>query len=150
MVDGHWKVHKQGAPPAGPRAAGRGPRRMLRGTRHPPQLQTLDSQFKRHRMTFLAISASALGGGPGPAVDVQRVRRHHLRAAHVRASGRVRVHVRDGVLLPQVHGAGQGLGPQGRQALTLVHFSAQRKRFRWDWGCIQGLFRGCQGASRGV
>ena len=27
-------------------------------------------------------------------------------------------------------GAGQGL--------TLVHFSAQRKRFRWDWGCIYG------------
>ena len=23
-----------------------------------------------------------------------------------------------------------------RQGLTLVHFSAQRKRFRWDWGCV--------------
>ena len=30
-----------------------------------------------------------------------------------------------------------------RQGLTLVHFSAQRKRFRWDLGCMQGLFRGC-------
>jgi hypothetical protein len=26
------------------------------------------------------------------------------------------------------------------QGLTLVHFSAQRKRFQWDRGCIQGLF----------
>jgi len=23
------------------------------------------------------------------------------------------------------------------------HFSAQRKRFPWDIGCLQGLFRGC-------
>ena len=30
-----------------------------------------------------------------------------------------------------------------RQGLTLVHFSAQRKRFLWDRGCIEGLFRGC-------
>ena len=22
------------------------------------------------------------------------------------------------------------------QGLTLVHFSARRKRFLWDWGCI--------------
>jgi hypothetical protein len=28
------------------------------------------------------------------------------------------------------------------QGLTLVHFSAQRKRFLWDRGCIEGLFRG--------
>jgi hypothetical protein len=27
-----------------------------------------------------------------------------------------------------------------RQGLTLVHFSAQRKRFLWDGGCIQGKF----------
>jgi len=27
--------------------------------------------------------------------------------------------------------------------LTLVHFSAQRKRFLWDRGFIQGLSRGC-------
>ena len=29
-----------------------------------------------------------------------------------------------------------------RQGLTLVHFSPQRKRFLWDRGCIEGLFRG--------
>jgi len=29
------------------------------------------------------------------------------------------------------------------QGLTLVHFSAQRKRFEWDRGCIQRLMRGC-------
>jgi hypothetical protein len=28
------------------------------------------------------------------------------------------------------------------QGLTLVHFSAQRKRFLWDRGCTYGLFRG--------
>ena len=27
-------------------------------------------------------------------------------------------------------------GGPGRQQLTLVHFSAQRKRFPWDRGCI--------------
>jgi len=26
--------------------------------------------------------------------------------------------------------------------LTLVHFLAQRKRFLWDMGCVEGLFRG--------
>jgi len=31
----------------------------------------------------------------------------------------------------------------GQQGLTLVHFSAQRKRFLWDGGCIWRLFRGC-------
>ena len=35
------------------------------------------------------------------------------------------------------------------QGPTLVHFSAQRKRFLWHRGCVQGLFkgefRGCQG-----
>ena len=30
-----------------------------------------------------------------------------------------------------------------RQGLTLVHFSAQRKCFLWDRGCIYGFFRGC-------
>jgi len=29
-----------------------------------------------------------------------------------------------------------------KQGLTLLHFSAQLKRFLWDRGCIQGLFRG--------
>jgi hypothetical protein len=28
------------------------------------------------------------------------------------------------------------------QGLTLVHFSAQRKRFGWHRGCIYGLFWG--------
>jgi hypothetical protein len=29
------------------------------------------------------------------------------------------------------------------QGLILVHFSARRKRFLWDRGCSQGLFRDC-------
>jgi len=37
--------------------------------------------------------------------------------------------------------------PHG-QGLTFAHFSAQRKRFVWDRGCIQGLFRGCVGGAR--
>jgi len=28
-----------------------------------------------------------------------------------------------------------------KQGLTLLHFSAQRKRYLWDRGCIEGLFR---------
>ena len=36
-----------------------------------------------------------------------------------------------------------------RQGLSLVHFSAQRKRFLWDRGCIKGLFRGCLDGVRG-
>jgi len=35
------------------------------------------------------------------------------------------------------------------QGLTLVHFSAQRKRFLWDRGYILGLFWGCSGCLRG-
>jgi len=35
------------------------------------------------------------------------------------------------------------------QELTLVHFSAQRKRFLWHRGCSQGLFRGYLGGVRG-
>jgi len=31
------------------------------------------------------------------------------------------------------------------QGRTLVHYSAQRKRFLWDRGCIYGLFRGLGG-----
>ena len=34
-----------------------------------------------------------------------------------------------------------GAGGSG-QGLTLVHFSSQRKRFRWDRECLQGMFRG--------
>jgi hypothetical protein len=30
-----------------------------------------------------------------------------------------------------------------QQGLTLVHFSAQRQRFLWSKGCIEGIFRGC-------
>jgi hypothetical protein len=33
----------------------------------------------------------------------------------------------------------------GLQGLTLVHFSAQRKRILWVRGCIQGLCRGGSG-----
>ena len=29
------------------------------------------------------------------------------------------------------------------QGLTLVHFSAQRKRLLWDRGCAEGVYRGC-------
>jgi hypothetical protein len=32
-----------------------------------------------------------------------------------------------------------------RQGLKFVHFPAQLKRFMWDRGYIQGLFRGCLG-----
>jgi len=34
-------------------------------------------------------------------------------------------------------------------AFTLVHFSAQRKRYLWDRGCISGLFRGYLGECSG-
>jgi len=37
-----------------------------------------------------------------------------------------------------------------RQGHTLVHFSAQRKRFLWHRGCIQGLFTGCLGGLRDI
>ena len=39
--------------------------------------------------------------------------------------------------------------PSFSQGRTLVHFSAQRKRFLWDRGCIQGFLRGCVGGVRG-
>ena len=35
------------------------------------------------------------------------------------------------------------------QGLTLVHFSAQCKRFLWDRGCIEWMFRRCLGGVRG-
>jgi hypothetical protein len=35
------------------------------------------------------------------------------------------------------------------QGFTLVHFSAQRKRFVWDRECIQGLFGVCLVGVRG-
>ena len=35
------------------------------------------------------------------------------------------------------------------QGLTLIHFSAQRKRFLWDKGCLFELFKGCLGGVRG-
>jgi len=35
------------------------------------------------------------------------------------------------------------------QGLTLVHFSAQRKRFLCDMGCISELFKGCLASGRG-
>ena len=35
--------------------------------------------------------------------------------------------------------------PAATQGLTLVHCSAQRKRFLWDRGCIRGLFVGYLG-----
>jgi len=35
------------------------------------------------------------------------------------------------------------------QGVTLVHFSAQRKRFLWDRGWIWELFRMCLGGVRG-
>ena len=42
------------------------------------------------------------------------------------------------------------LGSTVSQGLTLVQFSAQRKRFLSDRGCIWGLFRGCLGVIGGV
>jgi len=36
------------------------------------------------------------------------------------------------------------------QGLTLVHFSAQRKHFLWDRGCIEGLFSGSSSGVYGV
>ena len=33
--------------------------------------------------------------------------------------------------------------------LILVYLSAQRERFLWDSGCIQGLLRGCLSGFRG-
>ena len=47
--------------------------------------------------------------------------------------------------------AGPGPGPGCVQGLTLVHFSAQRKRFLWDRGCIWGRLGGVEempGAAR--
>ena len=37
-----------------------------------------------------------------------------------------------------------------RQGLTLVHFSAQRKRILWDRGAIRGCLGGFQELSGGV
>jgi len=37
-----------------------------------------------------------------------------------------------------------------QQGLTLVHLSAQRKRFLWYRGCFEGLFRGFKGFLGGV
>ena len=37
-----------------------------------------------------------------------------------------------------------------RQGLTLVHFSAQRKRFEWDNRCIQELLSECFGVLGGI
>ena len=45
--------------------------------------------------------------------------------------------------------ARKGRRQRWRQGLTLVHFSAQRKRFLWVRGCISGLSRGCLGGVRG-
>jgi len=39
--------------------------------------------------------------------------------------------------------------PTTTQGLTLVQFSAQRKRCLWDRECIWGLFRGCLGGVGG-
>jgi len=36
-----------------------------------------------------------------------------------------------------------------RQGLTLLHFSAERKRCLWYWGRVQGLFRESFGGVRG-
>ena len=35
------------------------------------------------------------------------------------------------------------------QGLTLVHLSAQRKRFLWERGCTYGVCMGCLGGVRG-
>jgi hypothetical protein len=35
-----------------------------------------------------------------------------------------------------------------RLGLTPVHFSARRKHFDWDRGCVKGLLEGCLGGVR--
>ena len=40
-------------------------------------------------------------------------------------------------------------GAAARQRLTLIHFSAQRKRFLWEKECMQGSLRGCAGGVKG-
>jgi hypothetical protein len=68
-----------------------------------------------------------------------------------------------GPRLPRVPTEPRGGGAQNRQAtsdksqakgrvhgLTLVHFSAQRKRCLWDRGCIEVLYKGCEGLSGGM
>jgi len=47
------------------------------------------------------------------------------------------------------HGRFGWHGRPWRQGLTLVHLSAQRKRFLWDKGCISGWFRGRVGGVNG-
>jgi len=47
----------------------------------------------------------------------------------------------------------QEAGMGRRQGLTLVHFSAQQKRFLWDRGCVTGCFgpsRRCYGVLEGI
>jgi len=46
-------------------------------------------------------------------------------------------------------GASRRCRGASRQRLTLVHFSAQRKRFLWERGCMCGLIRGCLRGIRG-
>jgi hypothetical protein len=58
---------------------------------------------------------------------------------------------------PRVTGRSNNLKPRvkrarltGRwQGLTIVHFSAQRERFEWQKGYINGLIGGCLGGIRG-
>jgi hypothetical protein len=52
----------------------------------------------------------------------------------------------DGLL---VAGQGQDGKSSSNQGLTLLHFSAQRKRFLRDRGCVLGLCRGCFEGGRG-
>ena len=41
-----------------------------------------------------------------------------------------------------VTAAAASFGRPSNQGVTLVHFSAQLKRFLWDRGCMEGVFRG--------
>ena len=80
------------------------------------QVELKSEECKPLAATHPLASTDRLSGSPLCFVAVGG-HREQVRAAHVRC--------------------GQGL--------TLVHFPAQRKRFLWDRGCVQGLFRGCSG-----
>ena len=87
--------------------------------------------------SLLALPQQPLDLVPEPRVE-QRVRLIQNNVADA-----PQVHV------PLVRVLDEAPGGAHHQGLTLVHFSAQRKRFLWDRGCISGLSRGCLGAFRG-
>ena len=106
----------------------------------------------------LVLVAGGGGGGGGCAIGnvTSSVARLHLMGLQQRQRRRRSCgHHPGGVntMVPQAIGSlfsRDGGGKGGGQGLTLVHFSAQRKRFLRERGCIQGLFRGVQEVSGGM